>query len=766
VEADSIESGLMRVLVVVHGFPPFHQGGSEIYAETHARALQRLYGDDILVLTRDNDASRKEYEVRLERRHDLRIARINNTFRVIRSFEDTYRNEALARVAARLIQDFDPEAAHIHHLTCLSTTIVSILAAREIPIVFTLHDYWLMCHRGQLLDANYQLCDGPGPGGCGTCLGTEAGARPVLFAGASVVRAVQRRMSADAARRLHRMASTLGRLASIQSDTAVEARRRDDHMRHLAEHVTHFLAPSRAVRERFVKFGFPAERITVSETGLDHTRFAGAERTSGSVLRLGFLGSLMISKGPHILLEAYARLPPGAATVDLFGGAAAYHGDDSYQLRLEPLLSMAGVRVHGAIPPDEVRKALSSIDVLVVPSIWPESSGMVIREAFLAGVPVVASNIGGIPEVVEEGRGGLLFRANDVDDLHQTLARFLSNPTLSHTLRAAIPSVRTIEDDVRQSRRLYERDRGTMERASPRVAAIVLNYRTPQDTFLAVTSLRASSRPPDDVIVVDNDPSEDCRAALATVAGSITYVRTGSNLGFSGGMNVGIRTALDRGANMVLLVNSDVVVGPDCIGRLESALTRTGGAGIAGPMILARSEPGRVASMGISYAPASGRMRHRCFGARSSDFRAASIQSADAVAGCFMLVRREVFDRVGLFDERFFFSFEELDLCLRARNAGFATILVGEAVAYHEGSRSVGKESPRRLYFAARNHLLLAATTSPPLNPVASFCRASSIVMLNVTHALTASGGSLPTRLREVVRGTYDYFTGCFGAGS
>jgi GT2 family glycosyltransferase/glycosyltransferase involved in cell wall biosynthesis len=756
----------MRVLVVVHGFPPFHQGGSEIYAETHTRTLRRLYGDEVLVLTRDNDASRKEYDVRIEHRHELRIARINNTFRRIRSFEDTYRNETLASVAARLIRDFEPEAAHIHHLTCLSTTIVSILAAREIPIVFTLHDYWLMCHRGQLLDTNFQLCDGPGPGGCETCLGTEAGARPVLFAGAAVVRAVQRRIPVDAGRRLHRLASTLGRLASIQSDTAVETRRRDDHMRRMAEHVTHFLAPSRFVRGRFVQFGFPPGRITVSETGLDHTRFAGTERAIGPVLRLGFLGSLMISKGPHILLEAYARLPPGSATVDLFGGAAAYHGDNSYQRRLEPLVSLAGVRAHGAIPPGEVSKALSSIDVLVVPSIWPESSGMVIREAFLAGVPVVASNIGGIPEVVEEGRGGLLFRANDVNDLHKTLARFLSEPALWHTLRAAIPPVRTIEDDVRQARRFYERDRGTTEGTSPRIAAVVLNYRTPQDTFLAVASLRASTRPPDDVIVVDNDPSEDCRTALAPVAGSITYVRTGSNLGFSGGMNVGVRTALDRGASLVLLVNSDVVIPPDCIGRLEDALKKTGGAGIAGPVILSRSEPGRVASMGISYAPASGRMRHRCFGAQFSDFKTASIQSADAVAGCFMLVRREVFDRVGMFDERFFFSFEELDLCLRATDGGFATILVGGAVAYHEGSCSIGKKSPRRLYFAARNHLLLAATTSPPLNPVASFCRASSIVTLNVTHALTASGGSLLTRLRAVARGTYHYFTGCFGAGS
>ena len=148
----------MRVLIVVHGFPPDAQGGSEIYAEAHGQALRRQYGDDVLVLTREDDHARPEYAVREEEREGLRVVRINNTFRNARTFEETYSNETIDALSAGIIDQFQPDVAHIHHLTCLSTGIVRQLAARGIPRYLTLHDYWLICHRGQFLDVEYSLC--------------------------------------------------------------------------------------------------------------------------------------------------------------------------------------------------------------------------------------------------------------------------------------------------------------------------------------------------------------------------------------------------------------------------------------------------------------------------------------------------------------------------------------------------------------------------------------------------------------------------------
>ena len=140
-------------------------------------------------------------------------------------------------------------------------------------------------------------------------------------------------------------------------------------------------------------------------------------------------------------------------------------------------------------------------------------------------------------------------------------------------------------------------------------------------------------------------------------------------------------------------------------------------AGLAAPLVVSRAEPGIVGSAGIAYSTASGRMRHEGFGGRSGDLCEGPARETDAVSGCVMLIRRSAFDRIGLFDERYFYSFEDIEFCLRARGAGFASLLVPSALAYHEGHRSIGAASASRLYYAARNHLLLAQSALPLKGP-------------------------------------------------
>jgi GT2 family glycosyltransferase len=751
----------MRVLVIVHGFPPRATGGAELYAHSHAHALRRYYGDEVLVFTRDEDASRSEYDVRTESRDGLRVVSVNNTFRQTRSFEETYRNDAITKIASRIIDEFKPDVAHIHHLTCLSTTIVRALAERGIPRIVTLHDYWFLCHRGQLFDTSFRACDGPEPSRCHACVGAAGGATGAGFLGAIAVREIARRLPAEPARRLHQAATRLAGVTVRQSNAERQASSRLAHMREVCREVTHFLAPSRCLRDRFVEFGIEPERITHAPYGSDPDLVRGIQRTASDRLRLGFLGSLMASKAPDVLIEAMNRLPPGKATADFFGAHTAYHGDDSYRQKLEPLLTRNGVRARGGIPHNQVGEALASIDVLVVPSIWPENSPLVIQEAFLAGVPVVASRIGGIPEAIDENRNGLLFKAGDPQDLARSLARLIDEPGLLATLRRGIPRVRTIEEDVALARTLYAKTLQAPPRR--RLAAVVLNYRTPDDTLLAVRSILASRRPADDVIVVDNDTVENAREALDSVRQRIQYLHTAANLGFPGGVNAGIREALAQGADRVLLVNSDMIVPPDCLARLDACLDAAPGAGIAGPLVLARADPREIASFGISYGAFGGRVRNRRVGDRVATLDRSFNSTVDAVSGCLMLVDRRVFDAIGLFDEDYFFSFEDLDFCLRARRAGFATVLAGLATAYHEGGRSIGAASPRRLYFAARGHLLLAHRTDPSATRLVHLRRTASIVMLNVAHAVRTSGGSLPARLGAVARGTRDYFAGRFG---
>jgi len=295
-----------------------------------------------------------------------------------------------------------------------------------------------------------------------------------------------------------------------------------------------------------------------------------------------------------------------------------------------------------------------------------------------------------------------------------------------------------------------------------RVAAVVVNYRTPDDTCRAVASLRASRRPVDTVIVVDNGSGDDSLARLRALGPDVTLVASDVNLGFSGGGNLGIRAALARGTDLVLLVNSDATLAPDCLGRLETALSVTPAVGIAAPVLVARDDPGRVLSAGIRFSPATGRLR--LLGAGTPHARRPTT-GVDAVSGCVMLIRRAVLERVGGLDEDYFFSFEDVDLCLRARRAGFASVCVGDAVAVHDGSRSIGRRAPARLYFASRNHLLVAARAAPA-GPVRRLARAAAIVALNLAHAVVRAEAPLAAGVGAVLQGVWHHVRGRYGPRS
>jgi len=767
----------MRILFVVHGYPPSSRGGTELYAHALARAL-RARGDEVTVLARQADPRAAEYSTIREAVDGVMVVRVNNTFLHASSFDDTYRNATIDAVSGRVIADVRPDVVHVHHLTCLSTGIVGQCAARGVPVVLTLQDYWLLCHRGQLLDLDLARCEGPAPDRCATCAGLSASPRTRVHRLARLSRALERRLPPQLASLQRRLISRTAR-RTVPAGASLATARRLEEARAVWDAAACLLAPSQTLFDRFARAGAPASKMRLQDQGIDLTPFKSLARDPGDRLRVGFVGSLMASKAPHLVLEAAAGMPPESVSVTIAGDLAAYHGDDSYSRTMRPLLERPGVRWIGPVDHEAVPALLSSLDVVVVPSVWIENAPFVIREAWAAGAVVVASRLGGMAEMVSDGRDGLLFEPGNSADLRGTLARLLDEPGLLERLRGGIPVPRSIEDDAAWTSALYEEVRAhgatsrvrhdadhevQNARCDPTLAGVVLNYRTPDDTLLAVRSLEASRRGVSPVIVVDNGGDSACERALAAGGARVQVIRTVQNLGFSGGCNVGIRRALDQGADLVLLLNSDAVLAPDAVGLLEEALAAGPTVGIAAPLVVSRAEPGVVASAGIRYSTATGRMRHLGVGSRADEMSRERPTRVTAASGCAMLVRREVFEAAGLFDERYFFSFEDIEFCGRAARAGWGTWLVPAALAYHESHRTVGPRSPARLYFASRNHLLLARTLSPASGP-ASFLRAGAIVLLNAAYAVRSPNLRTVSGLVAVARGTLDHLRGRYGSG-
>jgi glycosyltransferase involved in cell wall biosynthesis len=191
------------------------------------------------------------------------------------------------------------------------------------------------------------------------------------------------------------------------------------------------VVPSEFTRTQFIAYGLPPERLRVVPYGIDPPATDIPREAPASPFRFGFIGTVLPSKGVHVLLEAFRSLPSGSATLDIHGEEVPYHNDPGYGARVRrQARDLPAVRFHGRYVNDRVYEILGSLDALVMPSIWFETYGIVMREAFFAGVPVIASDLGAMAEGISHGRSGLLFRRGDAADLGLKMRELMSNREL------------------------------------------------------------------------------------------------------------------------------------------------------------------------------------------------------------------------------------------------------------------------------------------------------------------------------------------------
>jgi GT2 family glycosyltransferase len=240
----------------------------------------------------------------------------------------------------------------------------------------------------------------------------------------------------------------------------------------------------------------------------------------------------------------------------------------------------------------------------------------------------------------------------------------------------------------------------------PRVWIVPVNFNGLEDTRKCLRSLEALTLPAS-VVVVDNASADDPRAILNAEFPQIHVIRNEVNGGWSGGNNTGIRFALENGADWILLLNNDTTVHPDLVARLLAAAESHPAFGIIGPIIRFMDEPDLTMTDGTAFnRPGSPGFFQR----QPVPERPSVVDETDIVNGCAMMVRAEVFQRIGLIDDRFFLIHEEADFCLRAREAGWKCGILAEALVWHKGSSAFKRSGKRwQRYYDTRNLSLLLA---------------------------------------------------------
>ena len=459
---DNSTASSMRIAQVIHAFPPYSVGGSENYTLALSKELQRL-GHEVAVFHRIADFTKEEYAVERGEMDGLQVWKINHIFRYYDRFEKLYRDDEIDKRFVAFLDAFQPQVVHIHHLTCLSTSSVLAVKERACPVVMTLHDYWLICQRGQFLKTDLALCPGQEDKECVKCLSRELGVTET----SRKITSRYHRVRADAPLLVNRVDALLRKIYGLychtflprQNNALQQVRRRMEHMREVCKDIDLFIAPSRFLTERFLAFGIPSSKLLYSDNGYDVRFFPHGRKQrwkEGEKLRFGFIGVVFPPKGVHVLVEAFREIGEEAAELTIHGSSVPYEGFDGYEEQLRRLVAgHRNIRFAGPYHPSEVRNILSAIDVLVVPSVWYENSPLTIHEAFLAQVPIIASDLGGMREFVQDGITGFLFRPRDAADLREKIRHCIRNPALVRQLGVRAPAVKTITEDAVEMEKRY-----------------------------------------------------------------------------------------------------------------------------------------------------------------------------------------------------------------------------------------------------------------------------------------------------------------------
>ena len=399
----------LKVLICSNLFPPHTSGGAEIVAHKEALILKELGVDVEVFCGRLVADSRRSYEARAED-GELTTTRVNFTSVDISGESWNFHNDTIRRHFAAVLDRFAPDVVHFHNLVGLSVKMVDECEARSIATVLTVHDYWGICFKNTMLKNDGALC---GRGGF-DCLDCKV---------------------------------------TLLAESSIPSPVRNAHVLLSLRKVDRFISPSQYLADRYAANGLPPDRISVIRNGIDLEQFK-VVHGDHETFTLGFIGYLGKHKGVDVLLRALALIADSRPIRLLVVGA----GEEKSALEAlcQELRLDGRVTFLGRVDNEHIGTIYKQIDVLVVPSVWPENSPVTITEAMASGVPVIASDVGGIGELVDHEITGLLAPPRDARGLADLIERLRQDPGLGRKMgQNALEKIRG-EDSKDQVTRLLQ----------------------------------------------------------------------------------------------------------------------------------------------------------------------------------------------------------------------------------------------------------------------------------------------------------------------
>lgn len=440
--------------MVTNGFPPTAVAGVESY--TYALARQLVNQHTVQIVCREAGSAQAEYAVSREMFDGLPVTRIVNNLLDVTDYELLYRNRRIEQIFAGELDRFQPDLVHVQHCIGLSAGCIEQALERRLPVVITLHDYWFLCPAANLLRPDLASCPGTQVGpNCFECI-------PLIPAplASLALRPGYGRWRELLPRRLRLMILIgLNRLRAVrQGRNSQPVQQRTRYMRELLARSTALVSPSEYVRQRHIEFGVSPRSIRVIAHGLDLTPWRNYQRTPrppNAGLRFGYVGVLVRHKAVDLIVRAFRQLPHANISLRLYGFKVE---GDPYVDELSALA--AGderIQFMGPYQNQQIAAILNELDVVLIPSMAPETFSIVAREATLGQAAVLASRVGALPEAIDDGRTGYLLPPGDLAAWRMRMEELAGDPGQVEQMQRAqaAKQVKSIQAHAQEIMALY-----------------------------------------------------------------------------------------------------------------------------------------------------------------------------------------------------------------------------------------------------------------------------------------------------------------------
>jgi len=415
----------VKILICLHDYLPYHKGGSEIHAHQTGAELARR-GHDVTALFTERDLSADPGEVRRGLLDGVKTIEVVHQ-REYADVRETWEEKESLEVLRSLLDIQRPDVVHFHHLAIWGSGAVRVAKEFGARVLVTLHDYHLICDAGTLLRPDGELCEAGLNAECSECIRRHP-LLPEQWGGSADSKDLEVFFSKAVQERLEKHKGDLREADQV-------------------------LSPSNFLADLFAKAGFfERNKCEVLKAGYPGPLHPARSHVRKGAFRVGYVGGIYPSKGVHVLVKAFQHLNDVFSELHVFGHLDWF---PDYVAELEEAAADSPVHFHGHFEPSEIDEILGEVDCLVLPSVWYENMPITVHEAYRNGLPVIATDLGGIRECVQDGVSGLLFPRGDHEALAEVIRRLAGDPDLYAHLSHGRPEVPTLGQVVDRLEELY-----------------------------------------------------------------------------------------------------------------------------------------------------------------------------------------------------------------------------------------------------------------------------------------------------------------------